>query len=203
MHPPSRSIREIATRIVYWGPSGSGKTETFRAIAARLDPETLGPLVTPSDEHGRTLFLDLLTIEMGALDGLPVRLHLVGLPGDARLNENALTVLPGADGFVFVADSSPDRQAQNKSSLESLRRHLVATGEPDLPIALQFNRRDAAGAVPTDRMATDLGVDSGEGQWFETNALDGTGVIETLTAIAARVVKLVAATTEERSRTRT
>ncbi len=201
MYPPSRSVREIATRIVYWGPSGSGKTETFRAIAARLDPTTLGPLVTPAGEDGRTLFLDLLTVEMGALEGLPVRLHLVGLPGDAQLTENALAVIPGADGFVFVADSSPDRQAQNKSSLESLRRHLVAIGESNLPIVLQLNRRDVPGAVPTERMAADLGAESANVQWFETNALDGSGVVETLTAIAARVVKLLSAAAEERSTT--
>ncbi len=201
MYPPTRSVREIATRIVYWGPSGSGKTETFRAIAARLDPTTLGPLVTPAGEDGRTLFLDLLTVEMGALEGLPVRLHLVGLPGDAQLTENALAVIPGADGFVFVADSSPDRQAQNKSSLESLRRHLVAIGESNLPIVLQLNRRDVPGAVPTERMAADLGAESANVQWFETNALDGSGVVETLTAIAARVVKLLSAAAEERSTT--
>ena len=201
MYPPSRSVREIATRIVYWGPSGSGKTETFRAIAARLDPTTLGPLVTPAGEDGRTLFLDLLTVEMGALEGLPVRLHLVGLPGDAQLTENALAVIPGADGFVFVADSSPDRQAQNKSSLESLRRHLVAIGESNLPIVLQLNRRDVPGAVPTERMAADLGAESANVQWFETNALDGSGVVETLTAIAARVVRLLSAAAEERSTT--
>jgi len=201
VYPPSRSVREIATRIVYWGPSGSGKTETFRAIAARLDPTTLGPLVTPAGEDGRTLFLDLLTVEMGALEGLPVRLHLVGLPGDAQLNENALAVMPGADGFVFVADSSPDCQAQNKSSLESLRRHLVAIGESNLPIVLQLNRRDVPGAVPAERMAADLGVESENVQWFETNALDGSGVVETLTAIAARVVRLLSAAAEERSTT--
>jgi len=157
--------------------------------------------VTPAGEDGRTLFLDLLTVEMGALEGLPVRLHLVGLPGDAQLTENALAVIPGADGFVFVADSSPDRQAQNKSSLESLRRHLVAIGESNLPIVLQLNRRDVPGAVPTERMAADLGAESENVQWFETNALDGSGVVETLTAIAARVVRLLSAAAEERSTT--
>ncbi|TFG66760.1 MAG: hypothetical protein E4H28_00865 [Gemmatimonadales bacterium] len=201
MYPHTRSVREIATRIVYWGPSGSGKTETFRAVAARLDTATLGPLLTPTDQNDRTLFMDLLTIEMGALEGVPVRLHLVGLPGDASLNENALAVMPGADGFVFVADSSPDRQAQNRSSLESLRRHLVAIGAHDLPIVVQFNRRDAPGAVSAEQMAADLSVGPENGDWFETNALEGSGVIETLTAIAARVVRLLSAAAEERSQT--
>ncbi len=201
MNPTGRSVREIGSRIVYWGPRGSGKTETFRAIAAHLDPETCGSLLTLSDVDDRTLFMDLLTVEMGALDGVPVRLRLVGLPGDARLNENALAVIPGADGFVFVADSSPDRQEQNKSSLESLRQHLVGIGKPDRPIVLQFNRRDAPGAISPEDMATDLGAEQERSQWFETNALDGSGVIETLTAIAARVIGELSITAEERSRT--
>ena len=201
MSPTGRSVREIGTRIVYWGPRGSGKTETFRAIAARLDPETCGSLLTPSEVDDHTLFMDLLTVEMGALDGVPVRLRLVGLPGDARLNENALAVIPGADGFVFVADSAPDRQAHNKSALESLRRHLAAIGEPERPIVLQFNKRDAPGAMTPEYMAADLGAEPESSQWFETNALDGSGVIETITAIAARVVGVFSTAAEERSRT--
>jgi len=145
--------------------------------------------------------MDLMTIEMGALEGVPVRLHLVGLPGDSSLNDNALAVIPGADGFVFVADSSPDRQAQNKSSLESLRRHLVAIGEPDIPIVVQFNRRDTSGAVSTERMVAELGVESESLPWFETNALVGSGIIETNTTIAARVVRQLSAAAEERSQT--
>ncbi|MEE8487364.1 MAG: hypothetical protein V3S56_04285, partial [Gemmatimonadota bacterium] len=67
------------------------------------------------------------------------------------------------------------------------------------PIVLQFNRRDAPGAVSTEQMGADLCVESESGQWFETNALDGSGVIETLTSIAARVVRLLSAPTEGRS----
>ncbi|MFQ5529252.1 MAG: hypothetical protein ACE5FP_02795, partial [Gemmatimonadota bacterium] len=115
--------------------------------------------------------------------------------------ENALAVIRGADGFVFVADSAPDRQAENKSSLESLRRHLVAIGEPDRPIVVQFNRRDVAGARSTEQMAANLDLDSDGGQWFETTAVDGSGVIDALTAIAARVVDVLSAAAEERSRT--
>jgi len=196
-----RSVREIPTRIVYWGPRGSGKTETLRAIASGLDPNTCGPLLTPSDQDSRTLFMDLLTVEMGALDGVPVRLHLVGLPGDARLNENALAAMRGADGFVFVADSAPGRQAENQSALESLRRHLVAIGQPDRPIVVQFNRRDVADARSTEEMVADLGMDSSADPWFETTALSGSGVIEALAAIATRVVDVLSAAAEERSGT--
>jgi len=199
MSRSGRSVREIATRIVYWGPRGSGKTQSLRAVADRLEPGTCGPLLTPSEEGERTVLMDFLSVELGALDGIPLRLHLVGLPGDDRLGENTVTMLRGADGFVFVADSAPDRRASNRASLESLRRHLVAIGEPDLPVVLQFNRRDVSGAVATERLASDLAPGESGDPWFETVATEGTGVIEALTAVAARVVGRLSAAAEERS----
>lgn len=194
-----RTVREIATRIVYWGPRGSGKTRTLRAIADQLEPGTAGPLLAPSDEVEHTVLMDFLSVELGALDGIPLRLHLVGLPGGDRLGEDTVTMLRGADGFVFVADSAPDRRAANRSALESLRRHLVAIGEPDLPVVLQFNRRDVAGAVAAEQLVSDLAPGSSGGPWFETVATEGTGVIDALTAVAARVVGRLSAAAEERS----
>lgn len=194
-----RSVREIATRIVYWGPRGSGKTESLRAIADRLDSETHGPLLAPSDGDGRTLLMDFLSVEMGALDGIPVRVHLIGLPGAEHLGEDTLPLLRGADGFVFVADSAPDRQAANRSALESLRRHLVATGEPDLPLVLQLNRRDAPGAIAADELIAELLPAGRTGTSFETVATRGDGVVEALTAVCSMVVRNLSAAAEERS----
>lgn len=201
MSARGRSVREIATRIVYWGPRGSGKTESLRAVSEQLDPEKCSQFLNPSDSSGHTLFMDLLTVEMGALDGVPLRLHLVTLPGDSRLNEDRLLTLRGADGFVFVADSRPGRQDENREALESLRTHLSAIGQPDCPIVIQCNHRDAPGAIPAERMAVELGLDPTRHQWFETNAAEGTGVIEALTAVAARVIGVLSSSAEERTAT--
>lgn len=194
-----RSVREIATRIVYWGPRGSGKTESLRAVADRLDDETHGPLLAPADGDGRTLLMDFLTVEMGALDGIPVRVHLVGLPGADHLSEATLPLLRGADGFVFVADSAPDRQSANRSALESLRRHLVAIGEPDLPMVLQLNRRDAPGAVEADELIAELLPAGRTDICFETVATRGDGVLDALTTACSMVVRNLSAAAEERS----
>ncbi|MFW6089558.1 MAG: GTP-binding protein [Gemmatimonadota bacterium] len=194
-----RTAREIAMRIVYWGPRGTGKTETLRAIHDHLEPETRGPLLAPTDADGRTLFMDFLSVEMGALDGIPVRLHLVGLPGDERLSPSTLAMLRGADAFVFVADSAPERRTENRTALESLRRHLVAIGDADCPVILQFNRRDIAGAMRLDELVAELAPSGGTDEWFESVATRGHGVLEALTAAAARVVDRLSAAAEERS----
>ena len=199
MTGPSRAVREVAIRIVYWGPRGTGKTETLRAIASLLEPGSRGPLLAPSDEDGRTLFMDFLSVEMGALDGIPVRLHLVGLPGSERLSQAMLVMLRGADAFVFVADSAPERRAENRAALESLRRHLVAIGDADCPVILQFNRRDIAGALRVDELVAELAPSGGSDLWFETVATESVGVLEALTAAAARVVDRLSAAAEERS----
>lgn len=196
-----RSVREIPTRIVFWGPRASGKTETLKAIATHLVPDTCGPLLTPSDTDSRTLFMDFLSVEMGALSGIPIRLHLVGLPGDTRLSENALAVMRGADGFMFVADSAPGREEENRLSLASLRSHLAAIGEPERPIVVQLNRRDVTGARSTEEMVANLGLESNGDQWFETTAVNGSGVIEALAAVATRIVDVLSASAEERSGT--
>lgn len=201
MNSPSRQAREVVTRVVYWGPKGSGKTETLRAVFDQVAPETRGPLLTPADEQDRTLFMDFLTVELGGLDGVPIRLHLVGLPGGDVLGESSQALLRGADGFVFVADSSPDRQADNRAALESLRRHLVASGDTLRPVVVQFNRRDHPEAVPTETMAAELLPSDEPGSWFETVATNGSGVIEALTAVTVQVVGNLSAAAGERSGT--
>lgn len=168
-------------------------------MADRLDAETRGPLLAPSDGDGRTLLMDFLAVEMGSLDGIPVRVHLVGLPGAEHLGEDTLPLLRGADGFVFVADSAPDRRAANRSALESLRRHLVATGQPDLPLVVQLNRRDVPGAVDADELASELLPADRVGTSFETVATRGDGVVEALTSVCSMVVRNLSAAAEERS----
>lgn len=199
MSQAGRSVREIAARVVLWGPRGSGKTTTLRAVADRLDPSTRGPLLSPSDATDRTLFMDFLAVELGALDGVPLRVHLVALPGADRLSSTHRSMLKGADGFVFVADSSLARQNDNRSALESLRRHLVATGQDHLPLVVQLNRRDAADAVPVESMRAHLAAGSDEGDVYETVATEGAGVIEMLTGVSARVVARLSAAAEESS----
>ena len=60
-----------------------------------------------------------------------------------RLLERADTPLQGADAVVFVADSQIAETEANKVSFRNLRANLSANGlPPDLPLVLQFNKRD-------------------------------------------------------------
>ena len=112
--------REIDCKVVYVGPAGSGKTTTIRALHDRLAPDTRGPVLSPTLPGGGTLFFDLLTIELGTLDGRRIRLQLLSAPGDPGRSEVRRTVLRGADGVIFVSDSTPGRMEANLAALRDL-----------------------------------------------------------------------------------
>ena len=142
---------EIDCKVVYVGPAGSGKTTTIRAVHDRLAPDTRGPVLSPTLPGGGTLFFDLLTIELGTLDGRRIRLQLLSAPGDPGRSEVRRTVLRGADGVIFVSDSTPGRMEANLAALRDLRADLEALGQSvSVPVVFQHNKRDVPGAVPED-----------------------------------------------------
>jgi len=100
-------------------------------------------------------------------------------------------VLRGVDGIVFVADSSPNRQSANFWSMWEMLDDLASygLGEADVPIVLQFNKRDHADATPLEDMRRVLNTD---GLFHEVEAVangpQGHGVFESLKACVKRVL---------------
>src|ERR1017187_4723783 len=56
-------------------------------------------------ETGRSLFFDLLPLDVGVIGGFKTRLQLYTVPGQVFYNTTRKLVLKGVDGIVFVADS--------------------------------------------------------------------------------------------------
>jgi len=98
-------------------------------------------------------------------------------------------VLRGVDGLIFVADSHPQRLAANRESLADLESNLAEAGlaASDVPIVFQYNKRDLAGATPVEELRQMLNPDGRPD--FEAVAIDGTGVLESLTAISRQVIR--------------
>ena len=97
-------------------------------------------------------------------------------------------ILKGVDGVVFVADSQEARMDANLESLDNLKINLRENGFElmSIPYALQLNKRDLPSAMPHEEMARQLNV-KGE-PTFEAVATMGTGVFETLKAVAKQVL---------------
>jgi signal recognition particle receptor subunit beta len=179
--------REIHAKIVYFGPELSGKTTTLRAIAEGVPPETRGSFRSIASESARTIFSDSLPIDLGERLGFRLHWHLYTVPGQPRSSGARAVVLHGADGIVFVADSTPLRMAENLASLAELRTMLAAQGKTldDFPIVLECNKSDLPAILSPPEIASTLGLD--ESAAVRAVAINGEGVFDALRAVSKQV----------------
>jgi hypothetical protein len=181
--------REINCKIVYYGPGLGGKTTNLQYIYEKTNPQAKGQLISLATETDRTLFFDFLPLDLGTVRGFRTRFHLYTVPGQVFYDASRKLILKGVDGVVFVADSQQARMDANLESLENLKVNLRENGFDlmTIPYVLQFNKRDLPSAVPYDEMYRLLNV-KGE-PTFEAVATQGTGVFETLKAVAKLVLQ--------------
>jgi mutual gliding-motility protein MglA len=181
--------REINCKLVYYGPGLGGKTTNLEYVYSKVSPETRGKLISLATEQERTLFFDFLPVDLGSIRGFKTRFHLYTVPGQVYYNASRRLILKGVDGLVFVADSQAERMDANIAALENLYENLLDYGyDPaELPIVLQWNKRDLPTAVPVDEMRRQLnpmGL-----QEYEAVATRGGGVFDTLKAVSKLVLK--------------
>ena len=181
--------REINCKLVYYGPGLGGKTTNLEYVYNKVNPETRGKLISLATEQERTLFFDFLPVDLGSIRGFKTRFHLYTVPGQVYYNASRRLILKGVDGLVFVADSQAERMDANIAALENLYENLADYGyDPSqLPIVLQWNKRDLPSAVPTDelrRQLNPMGLPE-----YEAIAVTGVGVFDTLKAVSKLVLK--------------
>ena len=175
---------QMAAKIVYYGPGLCGKTSNLSFIYAKTAPGSRGEMVSLETETDRTLFFDLLPIEVGKVGGFRTRLQLYTVPGQVFYNTTRKLVLKGVDGMVFVADSQRPMADANVESFQNLTENLLELGlaVDAIPLVLQYNKRDLKNVLNLDELNARLNPD-GRWDYFESIAIDGTGVFETLKAI--------------------
>ncbi len=141
--------REAQFKIVYCGPPEGGKTSNLEYLHRRLDPAMRGDLVSIATERNRTICFDFLPIHETDIAGYRTRFQIYAVPGQKILAETRTQVLAGADGIVFVADSSPERIKANLEAWQGCREALAANRiDPErIPFAYQYNKRDCPGAT--------------------------------------------------------
>ena len=182
--------REITCKIVYYGPGRSGKTTNLQHVYSQLPEDRKGKMVSLATETDRTLFFDFLPLDLGSISGFSTRFQLYTVPGQVYYQATRRLVLQGVDGVVFVADSQRRQMAENVESLQDLHANLAELGfDPrTMPLVMQYNKRDLPEneLVPIaelERVLNFRDVPS-----FSSVAVNGTGVFETLRAIASRVL---------------
>jgi hypothetical protein len=176
---------QMAAKIVYYGPGLCGKTTNLHHIYGRTAPDSRGEMVSLETETDRTLFFDLLPLDVGVISGFKTRVQLYTVPGQVFYNTTRKLVLKGVDGIVFVADSQRAMRDANVESLANLRANLAEIGLnlDEIPLVLQYNKRDLASLLTLDEIQSDLNRD-GANESYEASAILGQGVFETLKAIS-------------------
>src|SRR5438105_1990684 len=176
---------QMAAKIVYYGPGLCGKTTNLHYIYAKTSPQSRGEMVSLETETDRTLFFDLLPIDVGVIGGFKTRLQLYTIPGQVFYNTTRKLVLKGVDGIVFVADSQSAMQDANLESLNNLRENLAEIGlkMDDIPLVIQLNKRDLPSVAGVDDMVGRLNPEK-KYDHIESIAATGVGVFETLKLIS-------------------
>ena len=176
--------RELRLKVVYYGPGMGGKTSNLEHIHRKTRPDMRGKLITLNDASERTLFFDLLPMELGEYKGYSVRVHLCTVPGQIANDRVRRLVLRHVDGIVMVVDSQHQRIAENVESIRNLENNLRLQGEDPvrLPLVVQYNKRDLPTAAGVATLRQVLGVPDGTLQ-VEAVATQGVGVFETFKAI--------------------
>ena len=176
---------QMAAKVVYYGPGLCGKTTNLHHIYGRTAPGSRGEMVSLETETDRTLFFDLLPLDVGVIGGFKTRIQLYTVPGQVFYNTTRKLVLKGVDGIVFVADSQRAMKEANVESLANLKANLAEIGIKleEIPLVFQYNKRDLANILSLDELEESLNAARLQ-ESYEACAVLGQGVFETLKAIS-------------------
>jgi signal recognition particle receptor subunit beta len=194
----NKSAKEIQVKIVYYGPGRCGKTTNLLYVNEKMNAQFMGKMISIDTRGDKTLFFDFLPLSLGKIRDFSIRVQLYTVPGQVLYNESRKMVLKGVDGVVFVADSMEVQQASNKESLQNLRENLAddKLDLDELPLVLQFNKRDLEGSVipvlSKETMDQDLNsMLKHPAPVLMASALQGNGVFDTLREVSKITIKSV------------
>ncbi len=185
----NHATREMTAKIVYYGPGLCGKTTNLMVIFDKLDPKSKGKMLSLATKTDRTLFFDLLPVDIGKVGNFNLKIQLYTVPGQVFYNETRKLVLKGADAVVFVADSQRSMVESTKESFNNLLDNMKENqiDPEDTPILVQYNKRDIPGVPDVEELEMLLGLEGYP--HTEASALKGDGVMETFKLVSKMTAK--------------
>jgi len=185
----NHATREMTAKIVYYGPGLCGKTTNLMVIFDKLDPKSKGKMLSLATKTDRTLFFDLLPVDIGKVGAFNLKIQLYTVPGQVFYNETRKLVLKGADAIVFVADSQPSMVDSTRESflnlIENMKENQI--DPEDTPIVVQYNKRDIPGVLAIPKLEEALGLEGYP--HTEASAIKGEGVMETFKLVSKITAK--------------
>ena len=113
------------------------------------------------------------------------------VPGQAFYEASRKSVLKGADGIIFVADSQIPLLDANLENFDGLRRNCLEHNIDlnQIPLVFQYNKRDLNYLIPVETFNNLL--NPRKLPFVESAAINGVGVFEALREIAKLTVPVV------------
>ncbi|KAA3643513.1 MAG: gliding-motility protein MglA [Chloroflexi bacterium] len=181
--------RELHLKIVYCGPALSGKTTNLEFIHGNTASQKKSELISLKTQGDRTLFFDFMQMELEKISGLTPKIHLYTVPGQPFYETTRKLVLRGADGVVFVADSSRLSLGANIEAWNDMFEHLSSLELlcPQFPVVVQFNKQDLTTKLPSKILSRQMSLNG-----YPTTkavALQGQGVFDTLKVVLNGVLQ--------------
>lgn len=193
---------QVTAKIVFYGPGLCGKTTNLQFIHKRTAPSSRGEMLSLETETDRTLFFDLLPLDVGIVGGMKVRLQLYTVPGQVFYNATRKLVLKGVDGIIFVGDSQKAAREANIESLANLEANLAELGVAleSVPLVFQYNKRDLRSILGVEELNQTLNPRGLP--YHEAAAAHGIGVFETLKSISRLALASIRTRLEDEARSR-
>lgn len=170
----------VIVRIVYDGPPEAGKTTNVLAMRDYFTLRRRGEFISPGTAEGeRTRFFDWMHLEGGLVNGIPVRCHLLTVPGQTARRGRREFLLELADVVVFVADCSPEGIEHSAELLVDLAE-WSRSRSPEVPVIVQGNKQDLEGAEDPEAFVR-RAVPGWDPPVVAASAAESAGVRETAT----------------------
>ena len=188
----NRDSGTVNARILYWGVEGGGKSTNLRVIHQKLRPDHRGDLQVRRTRLDPTVTYEVLPIALGDVGGQRTTIEVCAVPGAPDQAPTRKQLLDRVDGLVFVIDAQPGRIDDNLASFDELRRALAAYGRSieSVPLVIQYNKCDRSDPYALEELHKKLDLRGAAA--FEAVASEGTAVLQTLTTISKRVMRVLA-----------
>ncbi len=185
------NAKEIHCKVVYYGPSLGGKTTNIQWVYQKTAEDQRSKIVALNTDIERTLFFDLLPLNVGDIRGFKTRFHLYTVPGQVVYDASRKLILKGLDGVIFVADSQVERMDENLESLRNLERNLEQQGYDikEIPLIMQYNKRDLPNVMSLAEMRSALNPYNAPE--VEGCASEGKGVFESLKTVSKSIINVL------------
>ncbi len=134
--------RTVQSKIVFYGCAMSGKSTALKGLHSQLNgKEPLVSIETSHSNNSRTLFYDYGSLDL-TFGTWKLKLNFWTATGQDFYCATRSTVLQGADGIIFVADSQDSLIDDNIKSWNELKSFFSSRLESIIPVIVCLNKRD-------------------------------------------------------------